>query len=1004
MSRDDIEIIKDKLDIVDIIGQTVSLKDHGFGIYKGATMPGSKSGQSLNVDRNQQIFNDWANNDAKGDVLNWIAYDNNLDIKTDFPRVLSIAAEMAGVTLEKSDIKHNEESNFIFTITTAIAQHYHSCLTDEHRQYITDGWGISNETIDRLDIGFAPVDESLIEVFDGLFQKEDLLKTGFLIKTADGIKPFYQGRIVFPYWKGGKVVYSIARKTEWTPDKQFEQSKYKKQLTKKENRQYVSELISNTHFYGEDSIRGKEYCIITEGVTDCIMGIQAGEPCISPVTVRFKKTEIEKAAQLVTGMKTVYICNDNDDAGNKGAMVTADYMDERGINVRIVELPDDKDDIKTDLAEYIKQYGDDGLSSLIKASKPLIVTKLDKIEVETESIDNIPTATEFIRSSLNGNDTPYKIAFIEINIKKHFGFSSKIISGLISEMKTDDKEKKAKDKIELSELTPIDDSVVVPEDVAEEARKIIFTGDPVKKIIETHAKLHVGDEPLARALLVSIGIQSVLNSDGIHPKVSGDSGKGKTHCCKTMMHLIPEKYKFNTTLSDRAIYYMDIPEGAVVFSDDIDLSETLEGIIKRSTSNFQEGDNYTTLDKNLDVKELYIPPRISWWLTSVDDDQSIQLLNRQFGGGVDESSGQDDAVFDFQRELMKTGVVGLPDNEDVAICRCIIDDIKKQLFNVVIPFADDMEWADKSNRRNFLIFGDILRAFAVLRHRQRYKTDNNQLIANIEDFNDARDLYIGRAKNQGTKLTDAELRFCNVLNQTGELDSNQLQRALGVSQGRISQIINGKGKGDSGLLHKVKGLVVEDRTVRDDNTSVKRLVYSLHGFDPFDNYETAITLKPGAEDRFLQYYPDITLTLPDKNITSITDITYITKYIIYTQGNKCNTVDGVRSHPLCVESEKQGNKVITGQPITNGGCNNGVLQRGKLPDDKVKPVTIKGNLQEKLHNHILEYKKVNHKNEVFIDPYEFVNGFVSAHTMYSSIASKVKAEVEQLNSVKWMVG
>ncbi|MCK5343873.1 MAG: hypothetical protein KAR20_10740, partial [Candidatus Heimdallarchaeota archaeon] len=221
-------MIKEKLDIVDVIGETTNLKNIGGGQYTGATQAGSKSGRSLNVDRNQQVFNDWAS-DAKGDVFNWIAYSENLDIITDFPAILKTAAEMAGITLNNSNIKVNVEANNIFTTTTAIAEHYHNCLTDEHRKYITEKWGITDETIDRLHIGFAPVDENLCVVFDGLFHKEDLLKTGFLIKTRDGIKSFYKGRIIFPYWKGGKVVYSIARQTEWTPENEFEKSKYKKQ-------------------------------------------------------------------------------------------------------------------------------------------------------------------------------------------------------------------------------------------------------------------------------------------------------------------------------------------------------------------------------------------------------------------------------------------------------------------------------------------------------------------------------------------------------------------------------------------------------------------------------------------------------------------------------------------------------------------------------------------------------------------------------------------------------
>ena len=640
--------------------------------------------------------------------------------------------------------------------------------------------------------------------------------------------------------------------------------------------------------------------------------------------------------------------------------------------------------------------------------KKTIRDKLNELTISEDQLDNVTSAINFVKNSLNGSLMPFNVTFIETYLKPYFSFSSKTTSEIISEMKTYFKEKKIQEEMEEQEKKKRDEiknkeqTDKLPDKILNSAREIMYTGDPVQKIIDTHAKMHVGDEPLARALLVSIGIQSVRNSDGIHPKVSGDSGKGKTHCCKAMMHLLPKKYKFSTTLSDKAIYYMDIPEGAVIFSDDVDLSDSLQGIIKRATSNFQEGDTYTTIDINRAKQELKIPPRVSWWLTSVDDDQSLQLLNRQFGGGVDESGGQDKAVFEFQKKLLLSGEVGLPENEDVQICRCIIDDIKQQLYTVIVPFADDLLWEDIDNRRNFLIFADIIRAFAVLRHRQRYHTKNNEIIANIEDFNDAKNLYIGRARNQGTKLTDVELKFCNLLNGSGEMDYNVLQKAMGVSQGRISQIIHGKGKGDSGLINKVRGLIVEKQSVKtDDETTVQKKVCSLHNFNPFDHYKTIITLKEGAEDRFLAHYPPITRILPDKNALPsyyITNITYYNKNIsnILINDSVCDGI--VKNICPSVLPEKQGNKVINPRPISKEQGNMSENERVILPK-------LPHNAQLKLTSDLVKFKKANIPTYVnFVDADQFTRDFCDAHEqVWKPHASHVKEEVNNLNNLGWRV-
>jgi len=430
---------------------------------------------------------------------------------------------------------------------------------------------------------------------------------------------------------------------------------------------------------------------------------------------------------------------------------------------------------------------------------------------------------------------------------------SKAFSEKIKDKKRNDKqdfnvkkdvEKKLKSKQENSEIDEIEKSV---------ANEIIENGDPIKTILNTHATMHVGDDVLAKTLLVSIGIQSVKNSDGIQPKVSGDSGKGKTHCCKAMIHLIPKEYKFTTTLSDRAIYYMDIEPGSIIFSDDVDLSETLEGIIKRSTSNFQEGDNYTTLNVDRKKSELTIPPRIVWWLTSVDDDQSLQLLNRQFGGSVDESFEQDKKVFDYQCELAITGRVNLPENQEVRICRYIIEDIKQQLYTVLIPYTKCIMWDEYSNRRNFPIFLDIIKSFAVLRHRQREKAIDDETIiyATIADFNDACELYISRAKHQATKLTTAEIEFCETISDGKEHTYEEIQVTLGITQGRISQLLHGRKKDGTGLLDKVSGLSVEKQSIQKENgRTVYKNICILHNFDP-DMFKTqTIKLKENTEKRF----------------------------------------------------------------------------------------------------------------------------------------------------------
>lgn len=835
----EIDDIKNRLDIVDVIGETVNLKQSNSSTWKGAIKGGSKSGNSLHVDRSLQLWNNWANNGEGGDVLDWIAFNEDINIKTDFQDVLQIAAEKAGVKL-KNEVQLSEDVQKLYMFFTSVANHYHNQLTDEYREYITKKWGITNETIDKLKIGFAPVNEDVDKTY-GIFGKDLIEKSGLFIKFSDTkMVPLFNGRIIFPYWKSGKPIYFIGRHTKDTPDRDYEKAKYKKQMVHSKKKPYVSQHIDNNYFYGEDSIRKSDFCLITEGVTDCIMAIQEGIPCISPVTIRFKRDHNEKTADMVKNINQVVICNDNEDteSGKEGALDTVEFLKTKGINVRIIELPREQGLDKIDLADYLRDHSANEFKDLINESLSLEKVKLGEVPISSDQTENVKTSLSFIVNNFNGQSILTKQAFIEQHIKEHFTFSSKIIDGILTELKSLDKQKKKENK----ESKQSTDVVEIPEHIKKAADEILRKTNVIDYIVAVHNTMHVGDEKLAQALLMSIAIQSVRNSEGIHPKVSGGSGTGKSHCCEAMVHLIPNEYKYEGSLSTKSIYYMSMNPGTVVFSDDVDMNDDFESVIKRATTKFQDGDIHTTII-NQETNTFKIPARIVWWLTSVDDDQSIQLLNRTFGGTVNDSKEQDDAVAAFQLHQAKYGTMSFPDNDDIEICRQIIRQIKTKLFLVRIPFSDRIVWNDKTNRRNLPIFLDIVKAMTVLRFMQRELDDDNYIISNIQDFEDARELYFDRAKMQGFKLTATELRLVAILNEAGECDTKTLQDRMRLSRTRIRTLLHGKpGKEETGLLFKVPKLAYIQTQERTDDVTVKKNFYSLSGFDVLNQYDNVVSL------------------------------------------------------------------------------------------------------------------------------------------------------------------
>ena len=233
---------------------------------------------------------------------------------------------------------------------TAFAASYHQRLVGnpEVLAWFRGKYGISEETISRLQIGYAEngvpsVARTLMDG-PGAFTMRELAATSVFRPTAqDGLVPFFEGRIVFPYWSRGHVVFMIGRSTPWTPDHEWEKSKYKKlAIHNDRNNGHVSPYIRNDVLYNEDVLLARpERVIITEGVTDCISLMEHGFPVVSPVTVQIREADWERLLPKLAGVKTVYICQDNEvsEAGMQGALKTARILAQHGIATRVAVLP-----------------------------------------------------------------------------------------------------------------------------------------------------------------------------------------------------------------------------------------------------------------------------------------------------------------------------------------------------------------------------------------------------------------------------------------------------------------------------------------------------------------------------------------------------------------------------------------------------------------------------------------------------------------------------------------
>jgi hypothetical protein len=359
--------------------------------------------------------------------------------------------------------------------------------------------------------------------------------------------------------------------------------------------------------------------------------------------------------------------------------------------------------------------------------------------------------------------------------------------------------------------------------IDEEAMKILRVGNPINYIMKEYNRIHVGDKELGEFLLATVGCSLCANTDGLQPDLSGESGKGKSDACKAMGSLVPQEYFIRGSRSAMALFHMDdLKAGSVIFLDDVEtFTYKEESTLKIVTSQYQESycHTYTDMQKAGAKKSrtISLPPRLAFWITSVSSSFDAQVLNRYMKLHVDESKEQDEAVFNRQKDAARTGSFRTLETHETLVCRAIIRILKElELVNVSIPFVNNIQWHDYANRRNFPMFCDLVKAFASINQHQRARFNDKYLIANLDDFDRAADLWSTIDKAQSTGLTNNEQIVLSaiVASDNKGVSQSELSILCEMDKGSVSRALHGNKQHDltykGGLENKVNGLYFDD--------------------------------------------------------------------------------------------------------------------------------------------------------------------------------------------------
>jgi DNA primase catalytic core len=434
-----IEEVRSRTDIAAIIGADVELRESGSTL-KGLSPFHPETRPSFVVWPRTQTWHDFSNGGGRGgDVFAYVQERDKVGFKEAAFKLaaqVGVRAPHEGSADLTQELARLEERREVERILSLAAAYYHHGLPSKIREnWYRKRYGFRDETIDDLLLGWANG-----HLYDYLTTRENVtreqaLKTGLFVQLGDGrVEDFFQSRLVFPYWRGGRVVYFIARSTEYTGDEEWEKAKYKKLLTHSERHNYVSPTVRNDFLYNEDAARGADELLITEGVTDCISAMQACVPCISPVTTRFRKQDVPRLLELTRRTKRVIICNDSEasGAGEAGARETAAALWAEGREVCLAAIPRPEGTDKIDVNELVASQGPDALREVLAQAKAYPDHLLDSIPKDAPKGD-LDRLLEPVLESLAGCSSIRADAVLD-TVTAKFGVRRRALTRRIKEL------------------------------------------------------------------------------------------------------------------------------------------------------------------------------------------------------------------------------------------------------------------------------------------------------------------------------------------------------------------------------------------------------------------------------------------------------------------------------------------------------------------------------------------------------------------------------------------
>ena len=373
--------IKDRCNIVDVIGRVVPLKKAGSN-YKGVCPFHNEKTPSFVVSETKQIFTCFGCG-ATGDVLAFVKRYYNLD----FRGAVEMLAKEYGISLEGA-FRSNKDKEELYEINRQAARFFYKGLREKANPGYTymKNRGISEETLNKFGIGYADDRwDSLYKHLTSLGFKEDkLMDLGLISKSKDRYYDKFRGRVIFPILNTSGKVIGFGGRIIGNGEPKYLNSQESNVFQKKYN-------LYGLNLTGKD-VRNEDSIVLVEGYMDVVSLYQHG---VRNVSASLGTALTENQARLIKRYtKNVILSYDADQAGQNAALRGLDILYAEGCRAKVLKVTDGKDP-----DEFIKKNGRSAFKDLMKSAVPYGDFKLGMAKAKYDMADE-QQRIDFLRDAV----------------------------------------------------------------------------------------------------------------------------------------------------------------------------------------------------------------------------------------------------------------------------------------------------------------------------------------------------------------------------------------------------------------------------------------------------------------------------------------------------------------------------------------------------------------------------------------------------------------------------